>query len=68
MKEKCDNVCETCSVAGQIFCCLQFSKATNKLVANLEERINALNGTNVINPIERETHNVVNSEEQINIE
>ena len=62
MKEKCDNICETCPTQGQIFCALKFAKATNQSLLSLDERLSAietkLSGTQdtpvFINPLERE--------------
>lgn len=42
MKEKCDNHCETCSLAGQIFCALMFSRATNQSLPSILERLESL--------------------------
>ena len=62
MKEKCDNICETCPTQGQIFCALKFAKATNQSLLSLDERLSAievkLSGAQdvpmFINPLERE--------------
>lgn len=62
MKERCDNICETCPTQGQIYCSLKFAKATNQSLTSLDERLNAieakLSGTQdvptFINPLERE--------------
>ena len=62
MKEKCDNICETCPTQGQIYCSLKFAKATNQSLLSLDERLSAiearLSGTQdapkFINPLERE--------------
>jgi hypothetical protein len=62
MKERCDNICETCSTQGQIYCSLKFAKATNQSLLSLDERLSAieakLSGTQdvpmFINPLERE--------------
>jgi hypothetical protein len=42
MKEKCDNHCETCSLTGQIFCALMFSRATNQSLPTILERLESL--------------------------
>ena len=42
MKEKCDNHCETCSLTGQIFCALMFSRATNQSLPTIFERLQSL--------------------------
>ena len=63
MKSKCDNHCETCPTQGQIYCALQYIKSLNDRVANIEKNI--FSNTIVIDPIQRDTHNVENSEEQI---
>lgn len=42
MKEKCDNHCETCSLTGQIFCALMFSRATNQSLPTILERLDSL--------------------------
>lgn len=42
MKEICDNICETCSPQGQMYCALRFSKATNQSLASLDERLKAI--------------------------
>lgn len=42
MKDKCDNICETCGMATQIHCILVFSRATNESVGALAERIENL--------------------------
>ena len=54
MKEKCDNICETCPMATQIHCVLVYSKATNASVGALAERLKALEQSNLINPFEEE--------------
>ena len=67
MKSKCDNHCETCPTQGQIYCALQYIKSLNDRVANIEKNI--FSDTIVIDPIQCDTHNVVeNGEEQINKE
>ena len=63
MKSKCDNHCETCPTQGQIYCALQYIKSLNDRVANIEKSM--FSNTIVIDPIQRDTHNVENGEEQI---
>ena len=42
MKDKCDNICETCPVQGQIYCALRFAKATNQSLTILNERLEVI--------------------------
>lgn len=42
MKERCDNICETCPMQGQIYCALKFAKATNISLTALNERLGAI--------------------------
>lgn len=39
MKEKCDNICETCTMQSQVYCLLMFAKANNQKVSELSDRI-----------------------------
>lgn len=50
MKEKCDNICETCTMQSQVYCLLMFAKANNQKVSELSDRI-----TNVENKMGGET-------------
>lgn len=57
MKEKCDNICVTCSMQAQIHCALIFVKANNQMVAELSDRISKLESrmggeVNLINPLQ----------------
>ena len=67
MKSKCDNHCETCpiqgQIQGQIYCALQYIKSLNDRVTNIEKNI--FSDAIVIDPIQRDTHNIENGEEQI---
>ena len=42
MKEKCDNHCETCSMAGQVYCSLVYTRATNQSLPGILERLESL--------------------------
>lgn len=42
MKEKCDNICSTCPVNGQIYCTLMFLKANNESMKVFNDNINTL--------------------------
>lgn len=42
MKEKCDNICNTCPVNGQIFCALHFAKANNQNADAMNKRIETI--------------------------
>ena len=42
MKEKCDNICETCPPQGQMYCALRFAKATNQSLVSLDDRLKAI--------------------------
>jgi hypothetical protein len=42
MKERCDNICETCSLQGQVYCALKFAKATNLSLVTLNERLESI--------------------------
>lgn len=57
MKEKCDNICVTCSMQAQIHCALIFVKANNQMVAELSDRISKVESkmggeVNLINPLQ----------------
>lgn len=56
MKEKCDNICETCPMQTQLHCVLVYSKATNESVGALAERISRLESPEpiLINPLASE--------------
>lgn len=41
-KEKCDNHCETCPLAGQTFCSLMFAKSTHQSMSSILERLESL--------------------------
>lgn len=42
MKEKCDNICNTCPVNGQIYCALHFAKANNQNADAIVKRIETI--------------------------
>lgn len=42
MKEKCDNICSTCPVNGQIYCALMFLRANNDNMRIMSERLQNL--------------------------
>lgn len=42
MKEKCDNICNTCPVNSQIYCSLYLNKANNQNIDLLNKRIETI--------------------------
>lgn len=50
MKEKCDNICSTCPVNGQIFCALMFSKSNNDNMKALSDRLSNVETFLINNP------------------
>ena len=57
MKEKCDNICVTCSMQAQIHCALIYAKANNQVVAELSDRMSKAESkmggeVNLINPLQ----------------
>ena len=43
MKDKCDNVCSTCTMNTQVGCSLAFAKSNNDNMAVLSKKMDAVN-------------------------
>ena len=57
MKEKCDNICATCSMQSQVYCALIFAKANNQMMSDMNNRISKVESkmggeVNLINPLQ----------------
>ncbi|MGL5732320.1 MAG: hypothetical protein ACRCX5_14520 [Bacteroidales bacterium] len=60
MKEKCDNICNTCPVNSQIYCALFLAKANNQNSDVMSKRLEVIESVllNMATKIEGSTENI----------